>query len=86
MTVPSEGGYDPEVHLNMGDVAVDDPRERTLIQLRIKQPKTDPFRLGVKVAWRRRRPKKGWGTPSLRLWGGGRVWRISSMCRSRQSS
>ena len=49
MTVPSEGGYDPEVHLNMGDVAVDDPREPTLIQLRIKQSKTDPFRLGVKV-------------------------------------
>ena len=33
----------------MGDVAVDDPREPTLIQLRIKQSKTDPFRLGVKV-------------------------------------
>ena len=49
MMVPSEGEYDPEVHLNMGDVAVDDPREPTLIQLRIKQSKTDPFRLGVKV-------------------------------------
>ena len=40
MTVPSDGGYDPEIHLSMCDVAVDDPREPTFIQLRIKQSKT----------------------------------------------
>lgn len=47
MTVPSDGAYDPAVHLSWGDVAVDDPLVPTVLQVNIKQSKTDPFRTGV---------------------------------------
>ncbi len=42
--VPSEGSYDPEVHLNVGDVRVDD---RTYIEVHMKASKTDIFRKGA---------------------------------------
>ena len=48
-TVPSAEGYDPEVHLNLADLAVDSHSDPSMIQLRIKQSKTDPFRQGVEV-------------------------------------
>ena len=44
MTVPNDKDYDPEVHLSMGDIAVDDARSPTVVQINIKQSKTDPFR------------------------------------------
>ena len=45
-TVPSGQSYDPEVHLNLADIAVDSHIAPSLIRLRIKQSKTDPFRQG----------------------------------------
>ena len=49
MTVPSEAGYDPGVHLHVSDMAVDSTSNPTFVQLRIKQSKTDPFRLEAKL-------------------------------------
>ena len=48
-TVPTAQGYDPQVHLNLQDLAVDDPACPTLFCLRIKQSKTDPFRQGADI-------------------------------------
>ena len=45
-TVPS---YDASVHLNLGDLAVDSHTAPSVIRLRIKQSKTDPFRQGVDI-------------------------------------
>ena len=41
--------YDPEVHLNLGDLSLDCHTHPTLVRLKIKQSKTDPFRQGVGV-------------------------------------
>ena len=48
-TVPSVGNYDPEVHLNLTDLAVDSHSQPSMVRIRIKQSKTDPFRQGVDV-------------------------------------
>ena len=48
-TVPSLTSYDPAVHLSLADVAIDSHDSPKLVRLRIKQSKTDPFRLGVDV-------------------------------------
>lgn len=48
-TVPSGQAYDPEVHLNLADLAIDSHKNPSLIRLLIKQSKTDPFRQGVEV-------------------------------------
>ena len=48
-TVPSAKEYDPAVHLNLADVAIDSHTAPSVIRLRIKQSKTDPFRQGVDV-------------------------------------
>ena len=48
-TVPSIQGYDPEVHLNLGDLAFDSHTAPSLIRIRIKQSKTDPFRQGADI-------------------------------------
>ena len=48
-TVPSVEAYDPEVHLNLGDLALDSHTTPTIARLNIKQSKTDPFRQGVGV-------------------------------------
>ena len=47
-TVPQEHEYDPTVHLSYKDVAVDCRRDPQIIQIHIKQSKTDPFRKGIK--------------------------------------
>ena len=47
MTVPTEKGYDPAVHLCVQDLAVDDAIRPTCLKITIKQSKTDPFRKGV---------------------------------------
>ena len=47
MTVPSDTGFDPGVHLSYGDIAVDNPRTPTVMRVAIKQSKTDPFRRGI---------------------------------------
>ena len=49
MTVPSQEAYDPAVHLNKGDVAVDDPAAPSILRITIKQSKTDPFRKGINI-------------------------------------
>ena len=47
MTVPSEGGYDPDVHLNVADLSLDNATQPSLIRVKIKQSKMDPFRKSV---------------------------------------
>ena len=48
-TVPSEALYDPEVHLNLADISINSRTEPSLFCIRIKQSKTDPFRMGVDI-------------------------------------
>ena len=51
MTVPSDSGYDPSVHLSYKNIAVDDPvnLQTQTISIFIKQSKTDPFRRGINL-------------------------------------
>ena len=49
MTVPSDSAYDPAVHLSYGDIAVDNPASPSILQVMIKQTKTDPFRKGISL-------------------------------------
>ena len=48
-TIPGVASYDPTCHLSMKDVAVDSRDNPRLIQVAIKQSKTDPFRRGVNI-------------------------------------
>ena len=48
-TVPTESGFDPTCHLGVADITVDDYHHPFLVQVTIKQSKTDPFRKGVQV-------------------------------------
>ena len=49
MTVPSDEEYDPSVHLSVQDISVDDAKHPSVLCIRIKQSKTDPFRKGVNL-------------------------------------
>ena len=49
-TVPQEHEYDPTVHLSYNDVAVDCRKDPHIVQIHIKQSKTDPFRKGLKLS------------------------------------
>ena len=49
MTVPSLNGYNEGYHLNFDDVAVDNHSNPSLLRVRIKGSKTDPFREGVHI-------------------------------------
>ena len=46
-TVSAPQAYDPDVHLNLSDLAMDSHINPSVVQLRIKQSKTDPFRQGI---------------------------------------
>ena len=46
---PAEGEFDPGQHLSFADVSVDDRSNPSLLSVRIKQSKTDPFRQGTTV-------------------------------------
>ena len=46
-TVPSHDSYDPDANLLYDDVAVDNRTCPTLLTLKLKQSKTDPFHAGV---------------------------------------
>ena len=46
---PDNSDFDPTQHLTYADIAVDNASKPTYLQVTIKQSKTDPFRLGVKV-------------------------------------
>ena len=48
-TVPSQTDYDPTIHLSLSDMVIDSRTSPTLIQVTIKQSKTDPFRQGCKL-------------------------------------
>lgn len=49
MTVPSDSCFDPAVHLGYKDIAVDNPSDPCMMQVTIKQSKTDPFRKGIDI-------------------------------------
>ena len=48
-TTPSLQAYNPDVHLSLGDLVLDSHTNPTLVRVRIKQSKTDPFRHGVNI-------------------------------------
>jgi hypothetical protein len=48
-TVPSQSEYDPDAHLSLKDVALDSRQDPSVVQVIIKQSKTDPFRQGVNL-------------------------------------
>ena len=48
-TSPNVSQYDPTVHLSFSDLAVDNRSAPSLVQITIKESKTDPFRRGVQV-------------------------------------
>ena len=47
--MPSPGSYDPDTHLNLNDLAIDNHSNPALVRLAIKQSKTDPFRQGIDI-------------------------------------
>jgi len=47
ITVPSDTDYDQGAHLSFSDIAVDNVTNPSIMQVRIKSSKTDPFRKGV---------------------------------------
>ena len=48
-TMSAPQAYDPDVHLNLSDLALDSQIKPSVVQLRIKQSKTDPFRQGINI-------------------------------------
>ena len=48
-TIPAENSYDSSCHLSLGDIAVDNRTKSRLLQLFLKQSKTDPYKQGTKV-------------------------------------
>ena len=47
MTVPDNQAFDESVHLCVKDIVVDDSNNTSMVQIRVKQSQTDPFRRGV---------------------------------------
>ena len=52
-TVPSQEAYDSDMHLSLADIALDGKNNPTVIQVTIKQSKTDPFRHGIELYLRK---------------------------------
>ena len=50
LSTHSAHAYDPDVHLCVRDIALDDPLSPTILQVSIKQSETDPFRRGVTLS------------------------------------
>lgn len=46
-TVPNQTEYNQGAHLSYGDIAIDSRSNPTMVIIKIKQSKTDPFRQGV---------------------------------------
>ena len=42
-TIPGEASFNPTCHLSLKDVAIDNREDPRLLQVAIKQSKTDPF-------------------------------------------
>lgn len=49
ITVPAEGDFDANDHLAFGDVSVDSLTKPSVMCIRVKRSKTDPFRRGINV-------------------------------------
>ena len=49
ITAAENGEFDPAQHLSVQDISVDNPLNPRSVAVRIKQSKTDPFRLGVTI-------------------------------------
>ena len=49
ITIPTLNSYDPSTHLGYSDISVDNPSNPTIMKVRLKCSKTDPFRHGVDV-------------------------------------
>ena len=49
MTVPSDSKFDPHTHLCVGDIALDDSRCPSMVQVTIKQSETDPIWKGIDI-------------------------------------
>ena len=49
MTVPGDDSYDPSVHLSINDISVDDSKNPSMMSIKIKQSKTDPFPKGISL-------------------------------------
>lgn len=49
ITLPSEGSFDAGAHLCFDDIAVDSIQDPSLLTVRIKASKTDPFREGTDI-------------------------------------
>ena len=48
--VPSQAEYDPSTHFSLSDIAIDSTISPSMVQVTIKQSKTDPFRKGVTLS------------------------------------
>ena len=48
-TVPSPHQYDPDIHLSLADITLDNRQAPEIVRLYIKQSKTDPFRNGADI-------------------------------------
>ena len=49
VTVLSDSAFDPATYIMFEDINVDDTTNPTLLKLRLKASKTDPFRKGIDV-------------------------------------
>ena len=49
LTLPSDSAFDPATHLTFDDINVDYITKPTLLKLRLKASKTDPFLKGVDI-------------------------------------
>ena len=47
--MPSDSAFDPSIHLTPADVLVDSHEPPSMLRIRLKQSKTDPFHSGVLV-------------------------------------
>ena len=50
-TIPTAQGYNPDMHLSLQGLAVENPSDPTLFCIRIKHSKTDPFRQGADILY-----------------------------------
>ena len=48
-TVQRQGRYDSSIHLSLSNIALDNRSSLSVVLIRLKQSKTDPFRQGVYI-------------------------------------
>ena len=47
LTIPNDSAFDHSAHLTRANLAVDEPKNPTVLSVRLKASKTDPFRKGI---------------------------------------